>query len=190
MLDTHGARCYLCTKPIDLQSFQVDHIIPESLIDTPAKLAKILEEFGLAPTFNLNSYENWMPACPPCNNTKRDTVFSPAPIIKVLLQKAEKKASVARRAEGKVITNAQLTKALNVVERATSASDFNMDLLRPLLLAYVQGKPELLASLRRETDSYTIDHYISAPPAELLIAPFYKILFWGDSYEIVETPLG
>jgi len=28
---TYGEKCYICAAPVDLQSMQVDHIIPESL---------------------------------------------------------------------------------------------------------------------------------------------------------------
>ncbi|MEE1569438.1 MAG: hypothetical protein V1255_05940, partial [Alphaproteobacteria bacterium] len=53
---THGERCYLCYAPIDLKTMQVDHIIPESLLKAPEKLAQVLHEFGLPADFNINSY--------------------------------------------------------------------------------------------------------------------------------------
>ncbi|MFD1328723.1 hypothetical protein [Mycoplana ramosa] len=39
----HGERCYLGREPIDLKTMQVDHIVPESLLDDPESLAKALE---------------------------------------------------------------------------------------------------------------------------------------------------
>lgn len=65
---THGEKCYLCTRPVDLASMQVDHIIPESLLDEPDRLAEVLDKFRLPREFDLNSYANWMPSCSQCNN--------------------------------------------------------------------------------------------------------------------------
>src|SRR5690625_1481713 len=88
----HGERCYLCGRPIDLQTMQVDHIIPETLAENSGKLAATLEALGRPATFNVNSYENWLPSCAPCNNRKRDSVFEPAPIILIELDRAARRA--------------------------------------------------------------------------------------------------
>ncbi len=94
---------------------QVDHIIPEHLIDDPIRLDVVLREFGLPPTFDLNSFENWMPSCPTHNNQKRDTVFEPTPIIQKVLQDAAKKADLARRTAARVITNKRIGRAINEI---------------------------------------------------------------------------
>jgi hypothetical protein len=31
----HGEKCYICTRPIDLKTMEVDHLVPESLIGDP-----------------------------------------------------------------------------------------------------------------------------------------------------------
>src|SRR4051812_27661656 len=62
---THGARCYMCREPVDMASFQVDHVIPESLLDDPERLKHALADLGRLATFEINSFENWLPACGP-----------------------------------------------------------------------------------------------------------------------------
>src|SRR5688572_21907761 len=84
----HGEKCYICTQPVDLKSMEVDHIIPESLLEDPDRLAEILTWLGRPEGFSLNSFANWMPACRPCNGKKADLIFEPTPLVQVLLQRA------------------------------------------------------------------------------------------------------
>ncbi|MGO7032636.1 HNH endonuclease signature motif containing protein [Rhizobium ruizarguesonis] len=117
----HGEKCYLDGHPIDLQSMQVDHVIPESLVEEPDRLAQVLHDFGLAPDFDLNSYENWMPACGTHNNQKRAKVFTPTPLIQMHLQRAADKAGKAREIERQSISRVAFAKASNVVMREAEA---------------------------------------------------------------------
>jgi len=91
----HGERCYMCSCPLDLKTMEVDHVIPESLQNDPARLADVLASFSRPTTFSLNSYENWMPSCRPCNGKKLALVFEPTPLIQAVLQKAASKAGEA-----------------------------------------------------------------------------------------------
>jgi 5-methylcytosine-specific restriction endonuclease McrA len=75
----HGEKCYLCHKPINLRTMEVDHLIPESLKDDPVRLAAVLVALGRQLNFNLNTYDNWLPACGRCNNEKRNNIFEPSP---------------------------------------------------------------------------------------------------------------
>lgn len=117
----HGEKCYLDGHPIDLQSMQVDHIIPESLAEEPERLAQVLHDFGLPPGFDLNSYENWMPACGTHNNQKRAKVFNPTPLIQMYLARAAEKAGKAREVEHQSISRVAFAKATNVVMREAEA---------------------------------------------------------------------
>ncbi|RDJ13293.1 HNH endonuclease [Rhizobium phaseoli] len=117
----HGEKCYLDGHPIDLQSMQVDHIIPESLAEEPERLTQVLHDFGLPSDFDLNSYENWMPACGTHNNFKRAKVFTPTPLIQMYLEKAAEKAEKAREIEQQSISKTALAKASNLVMREAEA---------------------------------------------------------------------
>lgn len=119
----HNEKCYMCGEPIDLLSMEVDHIIPETLLEEPTKLTTILGTYGLPADFNLQSFANWLPACGPCNNRKRSRVFNPTPRIQLELQIAASKASQAEEfAESRV--NAQtVSKAWNTIKRAATAGN-------------------------------------------------------------------
>lgn len=125
----HGERCYLSGCPIDLKTMQVDHVIPESLQDDPERLREVLRVLGRPEGFNLNSYENWLPACGPCNNRKRNRVFSPSPLIQLELDRAEEKASSVRKLAEKVVREREIAAALNTIERAAEQEELSSEAL-------------------------------------------------------------
>ena len=114
---THGERCYLCSEPVDLKSMEVDHILPEKLLSRRGALRSILRDYGISAKFGINSYENWLPACGRCNLIKRAEEFSPSPMLQVLLQRAARRASLARSRAAAVVKSREVAKALNVLER-------------------------------------------------------------------------
>ncbi len=132
----HDETCYLCRKPIYMASFQVDHVLPESLASQPEAFAQARHSYGLPDSFDLNSFENWMPACAPCNNRKREDVFKAMPIFAVELKKAVEKADQARKLESEVRSNQQVAKAVARIEVAYQQGTLNrmhFDRLLPLI---------------------------------------------------------
>lgn len=171
----HGERCYLCGRPIDLQTMQVDHIIPETLAENSGKLAATLEALGRPATFNVNSYENWLPSCAPCNNRKRDSVFEPAPIILIELDRAARRAMKVRETVEKAIHKAEITKALNLLERAAARKQL--------------GESEI--SMMSELVLFHQEH--RAPEAEgqpLRLTPLYQVLVDDGVRQIIKGPFG
>ena len=104
----HGEKCYLCRKPIDMMTFEVDHLIPESLKDRPDDLRHALHQLGLGEDFDLNSYANWLPACRPCNEEKSDHVFELTLLVQIRLQRAAEKAGKAEEIASKVVSRQQV----------------------------------------------------------------------------------
>jgi hypothetical protein len=136
---THDEKCYMCKKPIDLQTMEVDHVIPESLGKDPARLAEVKRLLGRPEDFDLNSHENWLPACRPCNGRKLETVFDPSLLVQLNLQRAAERANKARAFEAKSLKDKEITKALNIVQRAFEAGSLSANDLQGLrLLASVQ----------------------------------------------------
>jgi hypothetical protein len=112
----HGYRCYQCGTPVYLLPGIVDHVIPESLEGTE-DLANVLHELGRPPDFSVNSYENWMPCCSPCNGRKSDKVWESSPRVQLLLQDAAGKADLAREIEATSVARHTTSKAINTLER-------------------------------------------------------------------------
>ena len=172
----HGEKCYLCTKPIDFASSEVDHIIPESLQQEPGRLEAIIELFGLPSSFNLHSYENWMPACRPCNNLKRNIVFHPSPLVQLQLQKAHNLAADATKIAYEATGDKKVDRAVNVLLAALEARTLDQSVLLPLVKHFAQFHLEHRAQ--------------EAEGRPLLISPAIRVLAKGPLLEIVQGPYG
>lgn len=189
----HGDRCYLCTQPIDFASMEVDHIVPERLLGDLEGLAAVRKEFGLASTFNLNDFENWLPACRRCNGQKSDTVFTAAPIIAVHLERAKTKASAARAHAAKTISDRKLGNALAIVELAVTRDDLPAAVLQPVIESYLNAHPEILRKMLDERDARSNQiermglgfQLRGAPLLSLLLTSFATVEYRTSSIEIV-----
>lgn len=114
----HGEKCYICSRPLDLMSVEVDHVVPERLIDHPAELTGALALLGLPETFDIHSYENWMPACGPCNSRKASTPWAPSLLVQQALQRASAKAASARATAQEIVSRRAIANAINALHRA------------------------------------------------------------------------
>jgi hypothetical protein len=156
----HGERCYMCGIVLNLKTMEVDHVIPESLLNAREKLAQVLRDLGRPEDFNLNSFANWMPACRPCNGLKLATVFDPSLKVQLILQKAAMKAQEAERIAARTVSDKELYEALNLLERANengSLTDGFKAALQPLVEFQVAVRePELAKQPVRLTPLYEV----------------------------------
>jgi len=112
----HGKRCYLCKAPIDLNNMQVDHIIPESFEGDVSGFEKIKKDYGLDESFDLNSFQNWLPSCSSCNNLKSNKLFRPVPKLLLLLNQAKSKADEAEHHCKKTHSKQTITRCINILK--------------------------------------------------------------------------
>jgi len=110
-------KCYLCGVPLDLASMTVDHVLPEHMLATPSLFDAAKSALGLPASFDLNSFENWLPACDSCNGKKAGLQFNPSLLIQVHLQHLAEKADKARRLCEGVVGSRQVSFALSALER-------------------------------------------------------------------------
>ncbi|MFB9733470.1 HNH endonuclease [Ornithinimicrobium kibberense] len=118
VFNTHGDRCYLGGELLTATTFEVDHILPEALLQTPPELQKVLSAFDLPADFNLNDFGNWLPACRPCNGRKRKQVFRPTPIVQLEIDRARSKAEGARRRAQRAVSERDLANAVAKLAKA------------------------------------------------------------------------
>lgn len=114
----HNEKCYICNIPIDYKNMEVDHILPENLLDDLNRMEEIIKLYKLPKTFKINSYNNWLPSCSTCNNKKRNLIFEPTLLIQLQLQETQKKYSKAIEFEKKVSSSKQISKAIQVLKIA------------------------------------------------------------------------
>ena len=169
---THGEKCYLCSKPLNLKTMEVDHVIPESLLEKPKDLHAALNAFDLPSNFDLNSFANWLPACKSCNGIKNDLLFTPTPIVQVHLQRAIAKASDAKALTEETVSERKIANALNVLERARDDGKLDDEVIQTL---------SDFISLHRLPD-------LSGQPIRL--TPLYEIIMEQNGIQLIRGPYG
>lgn len=97
-----GPNCYWCGEPMRFNEVTIDHVIPESLIDKPIELNKVINEFGMDSNFKINSYSNWLPCHQRCNSSKNGKVFKAVPMHIAILEKLEKNKSKIQETEERI----------------------------------------------------------------------------------------
>lgn len=177
---THGDRCYMCHHPIDMASFQVDHVIPETLLQQPSRLEQALRTLGRPADFDVNSFANWLPACATCNNNKRALVWEPSLLVQVSLQKAVAKADFARQEAEAVVSKRKVGHALTVLQRAYETNALTEE-IKALLQPLVQDYAELHAP-DADHDSVRLTPQYAAPLLQLLAD--------DGATEVVKGPYG
>jgi hypothetical protein len=140
----HDNKCYICRRPISYLEYEIDHVIPESLLDRPNELTAVLIRFGLPHSFDLNSFDNWLPACGPCNRTKSNKVFEPTIAIQEAIRKAKEVSHQAKTIVEQMPRKQHIEKALSIIECA-SPDEIPIELLKILFQQYVSNHPNLLA---------------------------------------------
>jgi len=83
----HGPNCRWCNEPVRYRHCQIDHIIPEVVPGGQAQLNELIALYGLTENFGINTFYNWIPIHPDCNQSKSNDVFRGAPFIGQLLQR-------------------------------------------------------------------------------------------------------
>ncbi|MBU1725612.1 MAG: HNH endonuclease [Gammaproteobacteria bacterium] len=171
----HSEKCYMCTEPVDLYSMQVDHVIPESLLDNPAALSQTIAAFNLTNDFNIQSFKNWLPSCGRCNNRKRSRVFEPTPRIQLELHIAAEKAAHAEELAKKVVSNQAMSRAWNTIKRAADAGSLGENIQKEILEFSQYHKAE------REID-------VSQEP--ILLSPLIEVISEKNGIRLVKGPYG
>lgn len=145
VFSVHGLKCYIGHEPLDYVTAEIDHVIPESLIDKPDELAEVLEQLALPPEFDLNSYENWLPACRTCNGKKSDAPWDPIPLVHRELTRARAKANEASAVAARLVHQQTLTKALSTVAVAHGNGQLapsDLETLAPLIEDFLSARPK------------------------------------------------
>jgi len=95
----------------------IDHILPETLLNTPLKLQRIIEEYGLSIDFEINDYCNWLPNHWRCNLEKGQTIFERGAAL-YYISIAQNKSDKAKEVERLTVQNLKADKLLGSVEIA------------------------------------------------------------------------
>lgn len=176
----------------------VDHVIPESLQNAYPRFQAVLKDFDLPDEFNLNSYENWLPSCGPCNTSKGSEVFRSTPLIQRQLDRAAAQADKAREFQETTVKNTALGRSINTICRANETTKLTLEHLQPIIDSMREHNPtlfqgvfDLFGATGGDSDKGSLGFMIANRlPAEIGLTPFHKIVVENERLSIVSTPYG
>lgn len=96
-------KCHYCSGNIEFHELEIDHLVPESLLNNDDKRVCAYEMYGLSSSFDILSYENLVASCNACNNKKNDLLLHAGyvaitlAVIKSKLPKLNEYLSEAKR---------------------------------------------------------------------------------------------
>lgn len=178
-----GDACYVCRRPLDLFTMEIDHVLPESLLRRSDLFEQHRKALGLAADFNINGYENWLPICNGCNKAKSDTVFAPSLLIQSQLQRAKLKSNKAQAVADEIPTKRQLARSLGMLLRGISGTPEERDLLLPLIQRFAELHPDAMTLVRSEGATETRHRHpmgaapVRYPVSELRLTPTLTATF-------------
>lgn len=86
-------KCFYCGEPVDFMNLNIDHILPQSLIDDSTQLDAVLRDYEIEenfPGFSIDGLSNLVPCHGAlCNLRKSDTLF-PKPATLFYITRAHK----------------------------------------------------------------------------------------------------
>lgn len=174
----HGDVCYMCRRPLDLMTMEIDHIVPERLLRDGALFLRHQRDLGLPPDFNINGFENWLPICSGCNKAKGARVFEPSLLIQKHLESARAKAARAASVAAEIPTKRQLARALGLILRSMDGDPVDPELLLPLIQRFAEMHPSAMAAVNRNRDQEVRRRSLPGrmpPMAMLLAAPELRL---------------
>ncbi|OIQ94374.1 hypothetical protein GALL_236210 [mine drainage metagenome] len=142
----HEKKCAYTRELLDVSSFHVDHVLPESLADNPTELEIVKARLGLPHDFDIFGYGNLLPCRPGANLQKSSVVLDPAPIHFFLGIAASKKASIAANLE-RIEKRKVRGKALIILQQCLERGDLDASEVAGILEAHSEEPAEIFRLL-------------------------------------------
>ena len=72
---SYKQNCFYCNQLIDWNSLNIDHLIPEFIVNIPKRFEQLKVDYGLEKNFDINGLYNLVPTHSKCNSRKSDLIF-------------------------------------------------------------------------------------------------------------------
>ncbi len=124
----HDGKCFHCGKKVEFSDFEIDHLLPESLLEKPEELAAALTKYGLQNSFDIKANANLAPSCSFCNSRKGDNLLEVG-LFGILLAKIASKLTALETHLSKARTSLSVDKTVKTVSGAVDAGDYSIQQL-------------------------------------------------------------
>jgi hypothetical protein len=115
--------CFYCNRPLDWGDLNIDHIIPENLLNDEKKYNQIKSDFELDENFEINDLINLVPSHSKCNQRKSDELFPKSTTLFYLGLTLKSKTKIEteieklkrRKNKGQIISKLQSALSTNLI---------------------------------------------------------------------------
>lgn len=141
----HSEKCVYSRGLLEISSFHIDHIIPETLLDDPIELEKTLRDCGLENTFDVRGWENLVPCQPGMNLQKSSIVFDPSHARYFLGMASARKADVIKEI-AKIEKARKRGRAVVLLQQLLETGKLTQDEVAQILQQHI-GEPDEIFEL-------------------------------------------
>jgi len=164
-----SGRCFWCKEPTVFKNCHIDHALPLRAAENEGGMATLRALYNLPSDFDLDSFSNWVPACPGCNQSKSDLLIDASPAVALILAQVRSKARLAEAIADGIERDSKKAPLIAKLAHAVTAGDITKEEIEQLLA----GLPVLI---RKAAE---------LPEEVLLIAPGWKIVQRIDGRDLV-----
>lgn len=142
----HEKKCAYTRELLDVSSFHIDHIVPESLADDPIELERVKARLRIDKDFDLYGYENLLPCRAGANLQKGSLVLEEGHTHFFLGIATSKKAEVQRNLE-KIEKRKSRGKALILLQQCLERGELSPSEVVKILEDYNEQPQEIFRLL-------------------------------------------
>ncbi|MCU1325280.1 MAG: hypothetical protein JWN34_650 [Bryobacterales bacterium] len=189
--EAYDRRCGYCGEFVRFATIEIDHIIPERLLDDAAALAEVAKTHGLPAHFDLRTAVNLVPSCRSCNSTKGMKLLLPQQVVIPMARAAEmqpKVLALQRKWQAEKQTDRLVARVSTAMENGLiEASDLDALLgPRQTSTSGLQDQASELSLTSDQNGDAELLAAIGATSAHLLRWPQLSAGIWMDRPEFGE----
>jgi len=135
LYEAYDKRCFYCGELVYFRELQIDHIVPENLIHKKEKYETFITQSRLPNSFQINSYQNWVPSHSRCNNRKSGVMFDKKTTL-YYLELAKRKIDKIQKIENSIKSKIDSDILLTTITLALSENKLDFSEIKSLVAQY------------------------------------------------------
>jgi hypothetical protein len=126
-------RCAYTREAIAFRDLEIDHVVPESMLDGDVEFSQLRQRLSLPGDFKINSFHNWVPTLHSANSAKASRPFADSSVLYFLELAAAKLNAVTghyERLRQEQRSERHLTQIARLVEEGVLTLEEVVDFIR------------------------------------------------------------
>lgn len=173
--EAYENKCFYCGRIITWGELQIDHLIPEKYVADSAGFKALCTDYGLADGFDINGYENLVPAHTSCNLRKTGDLF-PKQTMLFYIGLAGKNVEKVENQIASLLNARNRSRVLSKLESMTTNGVLPISTVKAVL-----GKIEI--------EKWQVERVKIATPVEFVDAVYDTFDKQGDFSALFHMPL-